>query len=92
MFLQLYHAKFDLNSDKWRFRYAEQTILVDISETDIAKNAAERGIVNAKDTYKVLLKTEQRKTQSGNFRNYYSISKVLEFTPALIQSDLLRDE
>ena len=63
----------------WTFMLDNKAINVNISLTDIAKNAIKRGAITLNDTYKVELEEEEYRTATGQYRTTYKILKVLEF-------------
>lgn len=71
-----------------RFNYGEDHVYMDISGTDISKQALQRGGALVNDTYKVKLEMKQTLTASGNFKNHYKIIEVLEFHPAQLPSQV----
>lgn len=79
---------FDEGAENWRFWYGDEAIYVDISETDIAKRALERGGSLINDTYKVQMQIEEHKTPTGRFKNHYKIIEVIDFLPSPVQGDL----
>lgn len=80
--LQISRPDFEPQAKVWRFRYGEKTITVDISETDIAEQVRARGSVWLADTWRVRMLVTEKRTASGNYKNDYKISEVLEFIPA----------
>lgn len=75
--LSVYSPVYDLNATKWRFKYGQDTIYADISETDIAKKALIRGVARHDDSYYARIEIE--KPKSG--RKKYKIVEVLKFVP-----------
>lgn len=90
--LQALGPVYDLGAQTWRFWYGEQQITADISGTDIAARALERGGVAVHDAYKVVMEVTQHVTPTGQIRNSYKIVEVQDFIPAQptgeAQSDL----
>ena len=84
--IQVYAPVYDMIANKWQFRLGDKHEYMDISETDIAKRAIERGGALIDDTYKVILEIQQVKTPTGRFTMKYKIKKVLEFHPAKIKT------
>ena len=87
--LEVHTVTFDIKQSKWKFKYGDNVISVDVSETDIPKKAIERGYVNIGDTYKVKLEIIERQTEAGNYVNDYKIVEVLAFFPGPTQQRLL---
>ena len=85
----VYSPVYDKSSTSWRFRFGESHHYMDISKTDIAKNALERGGAMIEDSYYVRLQITQERTNSGSLKNSYKILKVLDFRPAPRQSSIL---
>jgi hypothetical protein len=84
--LQVTRPDFDPDAKAWRFRYGDKTISVDISETSIADDVRARGLVRIGDTWHVKMLVTEKRTATGQFRNEYKVSEVLDFEPALQQS------
>jgi hypothetical protein len=82
-FIQVYSPVYDQSVDKWRFYYGDTHIYADISETDIAQQAFERGGAMINDTYKVRLEITQTISESGKINNHYKILEVLDFRPRI---------
>lgn len=80
--LRVHSPVFDPKADRWRFRYGEEKIYADITETSIASDAIDRGGVFINDTYKVRMEITEHETPQGQFRNSYKIIEVLDFLPA----------
>lgn len=78
----------DYNSTKWFFIMDNKTIKVDISSTNIAKDAIQRGEVRVGDTYKVSLEEQEYKTPKGQFRIKYKALEVIEFNRGMQQQNL----
>lgn len=77
----IYSPVLDLRAKKWRFKFAGKTETIDISETQIAQDAIQRGSVNIGDTYRVKLEMIERKKPSGEYVPEYKIKEVLKFIP-----------
>ena len=77
--LQIYSPVYKKDAKRWQFLYGDNHIFVDISETNIAQDAMEKGGTSVGDTYKVELEITQKLTPSGNYSNHYKILKVLGF-------------
>lgn len=84
-FVQVYSPVYDVKAPEWRFLYNGARQYMDISETDIARNAIQRGAAAMNDTYKVRLEMQQTRTATGKLSARYKIKEVLEFLPASIQ-------
>lgn len=81
--LSPYSPVFDESAEIWRFNYGREHIYVDISETDIAQKAKERGMVSAGDAYQVRLKISTPIDAEGKPKKpSYKISEVVKFIPA----------
>ena len=83
--IKVYSPVYEENAKKWRFKYGDSKVKIDISETDIAQKAMARGAALANDTYLVDLETTQA-TTSGNVT--YKIKEVLEFKPAKLTEQI----
>src|SRR5665213_3092112 len=90
--VRVHSPVFDPKADRWRFRYGEEKIYADISETTIARDAIRRGGVLINDTYKVRMEITEHETPQGQFRNSYKILEVLDFIPAPKQASLFDQE
>jgi hypothetical protein len=90
-FVKVYAPVYDIKADRWRFMYNNGHPYIDISETDIAAKAIERGGALINDTYKVKLEIQQTESADGAISAKYKIKEVLEFLPANLpyQPDLL---
>ncbi|MDH5573362.1 MAG: hypothetical protein OEY89_16485, partial [Gammaproteobacteria bacterium] len=80
--LRVYSPVYNSTVKNWMFEYGKNHEYVDISETDIAKKALERGGALVNDMYKVKLEISQTISDSGSINNHYKIIEVLEFKPA----------
>ena len=89
--LRVYSPVYEEDADKWRFIFGSRHEYMDISETDIAQKAMERGGALADDTYRVKLQITQAK-KSGKLS--YKILEVLEFNPSKlhIQADFVNQQ
>ena len=87
--LMVYEPRLDTDAQYWRFWYGDQSIRVDVSETQIPGEVMARGRVNVGDTWKVRLEIAQRQTTTGRMRNDYKILEVVEFFPGGHQQSLL---
>ena len=85
--LTTHRPALDTTTRKWRFWHGGQSISVDISETNIAKNALARGFVSPSDAYLVDLEIVERMTSAGNYVNEYKALKVKEFRAGMFQID-----
>jgi len=92
--VKVYAPVYDLDASQWRFQLGDHHERMDISETDIAQRAIERGGVLIDDMYKVSLEIRQTQTPSGQIRVKYKINQVMEFIPAkrIDQGRLFGDE
>ena len=70
---------FSNDARTWDFLLDGRSVSVDISETNIAKDAIARDEVRVGDTYKVKMKELQYRTPKGQIRTRYKILEVLEF-------------
>jgi len=91
--ITVYSPVYDLNAQKWRFKFGEAHENMDISETDIASMAIKRGGVLIDDAYKVRLQITQEHKPSGAIANKYKVLQVLDFRPSTLpyQQDAFRD-
>ncbi len=88
--LVVYKPELDEDAKKWFFLLAGRPIGVDISETNIAKEAIVRGEVRVGDTYKVKLEEQEYKTMTGRYNTSYKALEVLDFIKGTKQDDLLK--
>jgi hypothetical protein len=84
--LYSYGPVFDAKARNWRFKYQRKPIYVDISETNIAKDAVRRGGSFMNDRYRVRMEVTLPPTDEGT--PHYKIIEVLDFTPAERQTSL----
>lgn len=93
-FVKVYAPVYDTKADRWRFVFNGGHPYIDISGTDIAQKAIERGGALINDSYKVEMQIQQTKTADGGLSARYKINKVIEFFPASIprQRPLIRDD
>lgn len=81
--LSVYSPVFDVKADKWRFRLGREVIYADISETDIAQEAMNRGGSFSEDAYQVMLEITNQLDQQGKIKSTeYKIVEVVRFVPA----------
>ena len=80
--LTIYSPILDSEAEKWKFLYGENIITVDISATNIATDAMERGRIEVNDKYKVIMEIAQYETQAGRIKNKYKVLELIEFLPA----------
>lgn len=85
--LQIRSPVFDIAATNWSFYYGDLHITVDISDTDIAQQAIDRGGAAIRDTYVVKMQISQHVTFTGRIGNRYKILEVKEFIPAENISD-----
>jgi hypothetical protein len=90
--LSVYSPVLDPQSDKWRFRLGMDKVYVDISETQIAERAVERGGVMLNDAYHATLEiTTPRNSKGKAGKPSYKILNVIKFVPGSLtgsQGDL----
>ena len=72
--LTVYSPKYDTEARTWQFKWGEQKITVDVSKTDIVKDALSRGAAYVGDRHKV----EMAITQEKSGRVTYKVNRVLE--------------
>ena len=89
--ITVYAPVYDPTVKSWRFRYGEVHYYMDISETNIAEDAINRGGAAINDTYFVSMEMRQEHTLGGKIKNHYKITEVMDFKPANIsgQSEML---
>jgi hypothetical protein len=81
--LSVYSPVYDLNAPQWRFRLGKDVIYADITQTNIAQQALERGGVAIEDAYQVRLEiTTELDAQGGKKESSYKILEVIRFVPA----------
>ena len=90
--ITVYAPVYDPTVKSWRFKYGETHYYMDISDTNIAEDAINRGGALIDDTYFVRLEIRQEHTSSGRINNHYKIMEVLDFKPANIsaQSEMFK--
>jgi hypothetical protein len=90
--LSVYSPVFDPGAPSWRFRLGREVIYADISETNIAQEAINRGGVSIEDAYQVKLEITTEIDAHGNKKSpTYKVLEVIRFvpgSPALRQRDL----
>lgn len=84
--LYSYGPVYDNKAKTWRFKYNKKPIYVDISETEIAKDAIKRGGSFVNDRYRVRMEVAPPESEDGS--PHYKIIQVLEFDPAPQQTTL----
>lgn len=77
-----YGTVFDEHAKQWRFNFGDGPKYVDISETDISKDAYKRGRVDKDDRYHLKLTMTQSLTAGGYISTKYKAHEVLDFVPA----------
>lgn len=89
--LSVYSPVYDEKADKWRFKYGNEHIYADISETNISKDALARGGALAEDAYQVILEIQFSSKKSKQPKPTYKVVKVLKFIPGspIIQGSLI---
>ena len=80
--LSVYAPVYEANAKRWRFRFGQNIEYFDISRTNIAKDAIERGGALINDLYHVKVELTQSFNDSGKVKNTCSIVEVIEFRPA----------
>lgn len=78
----VYAPVYDKNSERWRFTFGDGHEYMDISETDIAVRAVERGGAMMHDAYRVRLEIRQAMSDKSKFSTTYKIKEVLDFKAA----------
>ena len=88
--LSVYSPVYKADAKKWRFLFGGSVEYFDISNTDIAKEAIQRGGAFTDDLYHVKAEITQSLNQSGKIKNEYSIIEVIEFKQVqqLIQTEI----
>ncbi|MBA3755082.1 MAG: hypothetical protein H0X02_02120 [Nitrosomonas sp.] len=89
-----YSPVYDKDKTKWRFRLGDAIVNMDISETDIAERAINRGGALMHDAYYVRLELRQEHKSNNKITTEYKIKEVLEFRPGRIefQRDIFDDK
>lgn len=82
--IKVYSPVYDEKAPMWRFQYGDAHPYMNISETDIAARALERGGALKDDLYRVRLDIQQVVDARGNDQIRYTVKSVLEFHPARI--------
>ncbi|HYP57255.1 MAG TPA: hypothetical protein VEQ35_03105 [Beijerinckia sp.] len=78
--LSPYSPVYDEAADKWRFKYGNEHIYADISQTNIAQHAIERGGAMVDDAYQVQLEITTPRDKNGRpGRPSYKILKTIKF-------------
>jgi hypothetical protein len=81
--LSVYLPVYDLNAPRWQFRLGKEIIYADISATNVAQQALERGGVGVEDAYQVKLEMTTEADAHGNKKEpTYKILEVIRFVPA----------
>lgn len=90
--LQVSRPDFSENAKVWKFRYGDRIVPVDISESTIAEQVRQRGLVRMGDTWRVRMSVTERKTGGNSFRVDYKVIEVLGFTEGAEQQSLFSSE
>ncbi len=92
--VEIYSPVYSRDAGSWRFLLNGRAEHMDISDTDIASKAMERGGTSVGDAYKVNLIMVQKRTASNRITASYKIKDVLDFRPSTIvdQRDLLEED
>lgn len=81
--LSVYSPVYDLTAPIWRFRLGKEVIYADITQTDIAQRALERGSVGVEDAYLVSLEITTETDPNGAKKEpKYKILEVTRFVQA----------
>jgi hypothetical protein len=80
--IRVYSPVYDLDAKTWRFKLGTAHQCMDISATDIAARAMERGGAMIDDAFRVELQITQALEPCGSITTHYKIKKVLDFRPA----------
>jgi hypothetical protein len=95
LWAKVYSPVYDPAQPRWRFDLGDGPKYVDISDTDIARDAIGRGGAAVNDVYQLRVRVTQSLTGSGKLSSSYKALEVLQFVPAnlpLRQSGLFDDE
>lgn len=81
--LSVYAPVYDVKADKWRFKLGNEPVYVDISATQIVKDALARGGALVDDSYFVRLQITTPKDKKGRLgKPAFKILQVLRFIAA----------
>ncbi len=81
--LSVYSPVYDESAPRWRFKLGKDVIYADISETNIAHEALERGGAMVEDAYQVRLEITTVVDASGKRAEpLYKVLEVVRFIPA----------
>jgi len=81
--LSVYSPVYDERAPSWRFKLGKDVIYADISETNIAHEALERGGAMVEDAYQVKLEITTEVDASGKRAEpMYKVLEVVRFIPA----------
>lgn len=81
--LSVYSPVYDLAAPSWRFRLGKDVIYADISDTNIAQQALNRGGVNVEDAYQVRLQITTEFDNKGEKKEpTYKVVEVVRFVAA----------
>lgn len=81
--LSVYSPVYDPSAVNWRFRLGKEIIYADISQTDIAQQAIDRGGTLVDDAYQVRLQITTEVDSQGKKKGpHYKIVDVIRFVPA----------
>ena len=86
--LKVHSPVYKSDAQTWKFEFLDKIATVDISETDIAVKAIERGAAFIDDLYEVKLEITQTLTSDGKIRNHYKIKEGVNFKPSPVQLSL----
>lgn len=90
----VYSPVYDPNAPNWRFKFGSNHEYMDITATDIAAKAIQRGGAMIDDAYYVRLEIRQEHKGGGKITNHFKIVEVLDFKASRLpyQRDIFRDK
>ena len=94
VWIETYAPVYNESATSWRFLLNGKPEYMDITETDIAQKAMERGSTSVGDSYQVRLVMSQKRTSQGRFTASYKIKEVFEFRESTLihQSDMFNKD
>ncbi len=89
-----YSPVYDKDKSKWKFRLGDAIVNMDISDTDIAEKAINRGGALMHDAYYVRIELRQEHKSNNKITTEYKVKEVLEFRPGKMefQRDIFDDK
>lgn len=78
--ITIHSPTFDATSKKWKFKWNSRVETIDISQTDIADQVMQRGMVRLGDAFEVEMEVIEKKLKTG-YKQYFKVIRVIAFKP-----------